>query len=825
MTTEFLKIHDTARLTPASLLKKEKAFSATAGTVCFFAACLLLVVGLCRFSSYILKNHRSVVTRDDLVKTYVDVQPYEKKTPPVYAALRETPPIPSLPVAATGRTPASVTQKAAVNPSPLPAVHKDIRPVSVTAADSRPVIRTVAIQNAANPEVKNVTASVSAPVYRLETPQNTLSAPTASDGAVSLDDLVVSGVKAFDDMASVQEEDSEDGDAFAFDEDLSASFARTAVTETAARKPAAEPVQASRPTVFKEKAAGQAVQTVWLDPAALRRAIMQEEQSRRTVTTGLTDENRIENFSLLNMGGTQQFAHAEPDVVSDVIEKEAETMKKTPERSETKAETAKNGEKEDGEGVLASAGRKEDRRVRETVRSKLSRTQRKTAESLVETESLWKVATVNGKPHNKMAVRTPETADEKIVAIKNLAREESEGDKNQPEYIEVRSDSFSGAPTKPVIYKNGRPVLGAPASTKTAAKQSGEQEKRTNLNWMDRQQAAVWTSMVQSDAPSVWGMSLSSGTKSPNPETAKAFKVADVSPAPEETVKSAESQAKDDVITSAQVRVVGETQKPEAKKSPLLLPLGTQTPTVAAAPVPPVGISPVQPQAVAAIPQAAQPAAVNPIPVFTNPQESAQTQTPDQAAVDDGIVGKIKSLFSSSDVSPELPSLGASSSSSLPDLNKKNASRKKASADKKRKKSARSSAEDDFAKMESNAKKGEGDPLPSEIRLTFKPGNAEISAQSVKWVKGFGNRAKKDIQRGIEIRMSHHTPELQEKRFALIRSILLGTGMEPTQLFPVMTDRTPHTIVLRAFDIPEEGYEEYTSAGDGVEERIYFRQW
>ena len=127
--------------------------------------------------------------------------------------------------------------------------------------------------------------------------------------------------------------------------------------------------------------------------------------------------------------------------------------------------------------------------------------------------------------------------------------------------------------------------------------------------------------------------------------------------------------------------------------------------------------------------------------------------------------------------------------------------------------------------MERNAKRNTENELPAELRLTFKPGNAELTSTSVKWVKAFGNRAKKDIQRGIEVRMSNQIRDIQEKRFAIIRSILLGTGMEPTQLFPVMTNRTPHTIVLRAFDIPEEGYEEYTSSGNGVEERIYFRQW
>ena len=111
------------------------------------------------------------------------------------------------------------------------------------------------------------------------------------------------------------------------------------------------------------------------------------------------------------------------------------------------------------------------------------------------------------------------------------------------------------------------------------------------------------------------------------------------------------------------------------------------------------------------------------------------------------------------------------------------------------------------------------------MRLTCRPDSSEMSAQAVKWVKAVGQRAKKDIQNAVEVRMSNTNPALQEKRFALIRSTLVGAGMEDVQILPVMTDRTPHTIVLRMIVLPEEGYTEYTSDNGGIKERLYYRKW
>lgn len=799
MTTEPQTLLHTADL-PASLSpgeEKEKTFSATAGTLAFFTVSLLLVAGLCRFSFYVLKNHRSAVARDDLVKTYVDVQPYGNRPKNAdYIALnslnRSAPAVffDDRTNKAVKKTENAASSKKA--PSPVYAS------LSAKPAVSKPPLRAVPAERLAPVALPvSVSAVMSSPV------------PAVANEGIALDELIVSGIKILEDAETQVADIMETEDAFAYDEAKAAAFItpkdpKSAVPPTP--PDVAVPDKAPFTPAVRKK---NTEKTVWLDVAALRNALKEkEEKSKRTTLAAVENEKRKkENNALLNMGGTKQTASLKTDVASDVGA-ETEAVNKSQTVAVVKDAPFP------GTETLKAVGRKENPKVKEAVRSKVALTQKKANSSFSEAHNLWKVAVANGKPKNKLAVKTPDTEEEKIVAIKNLAREESNGERAAEEYIEVRNDDKNDGET--VIYRNGRPHK--IFNTENAAEKTSLAEAKAQtpppLSWMDRQQAAVWTSMSQSDVPSVWTMS--SDEKTHAPEAAKAFKVADVStPAANDT-----AQKDPDVVTSAEVRIVGEEKKPEAKKSPLLLPLGSSAPVSTAAPLP----AAVMPVSTASKPAATAPAVSLPALPFPASVESGENS---EKTADDSIVGKIKSLFGTSGEAPSLPSLGTGTASAMPDLNKKKETpkKKKNTTQKQSERTSSSVREDAFSRMESNAKRNGENDLPSELRLTFKPGNAELTSSSVKWVKAFGNRAKKDIQRGIEVRMSNQIREIQEKRFAIIRSILLGAGMQPTQLFPVMSNRTPHTIVLRAFDIPEEGYEEYTSAGDGVEERIYYKQW
>ena len=62
--------------------ENRKKLPLTAGTAIFVFACFLLVAGLCKFSFYVLKNHRSAVSRDEFIQAYVDVQPFSAEKKP-----------------------------------------------------------------------------------------------------------------------------------------------------------------------------------------------------------------------------------------------------------------------------------------------------------------------------------------------------------------------------------------------------------------------------------------------------------------------------------------------------------------------------------------------------------------------------------------------------------------------------------------------------------------------------------------------------------------------------------------------------------------------
>lgn len=769
---------------------KKKALSLTAGTVAFFTACLFLIAGLCRFSFYVLKNHRNAVDKSAFVKTYIDVQPYNGYKNADYIALdsfKNGAPA----VFFENKRPESLksaNQKQNHKP-PLP-VYASVSPAP---AEHEPTLRAIPAKRLA--PVVHAPISVAAVSLKKE---------NIRDNAVSLDDLIISGTKILDDGDEKIAEAAEIEDAFAFDAAKAEIFEPKEEKKILPELPAdvASPDKPPFTPVIRKKSPAK---TVWIDVAALRRSLKEQENSALKILAAAEKKKAVkkENDALLNMGGAKQLASLKNEISSDTGLNASDKSQKTPENKTTEAENTP---------PLKAVGKKEDENVKKAVRSKVAQAQKKANDSFVQTESLWKIAVANGTPKNKLAVKKPETENEKIIAIKNLAREEADNEKPSKEYIEVKN-SFE-EPTETVIYRNGKPHKIFNADGKKEQKTADNSD--SSLNWLDRQQAAVWTSMAQSDTPSVW--TLSSNDTPHNPETAKAFKVADVSePAPQKTSETEKDNEKDNVLTSAEVRVVGEEKKPEAKKSPLLLPLGSSEPVSTSAPLP------------AAVMPSSSPGKTNQSspsqPVIHALPAPAPFADEAQNEQDDSIVGKIKALFSSSDTAPALPDLGGGSSEPLPDLNKKPKTSTKTASKKSKKASSASVREDAFAKMERNAKRNDEDEFPSELRLTFKPGNAELTSTSVKWVKAFGNRAKKDIQRGIEVRMSNQIRDIQEKRFAIIRSILLGTGMEPTQLFPVMTNRTPHTIVLRAFDIPEEGYEEYTSSGNGVEERIYFKQW
>lgn len=723
---------------------REKRFPLSAGTALFLAFNFMLILGFCKFSFYVLKNHRDAVDRVALVGTYVDVQPA--------GALKERSPY--IKTASGGSVaPApfftDFSGKRDESESPRP----DLRNVVPVAAVVRPPVLRA-------PKTKVDSLPVSE-----RTPRFSERSLIGNDDGVSLDNLMASGLdlldKSGESVAASEILLDDPAPAIAVRENGGEANKTTTAAESIASEiqiadaaPAVEkapPIAVKKET--KKKVSAPKEGTRWIDIAALRR-----ELADRNNDDSVKQKNEIarQNAAMLDMNDAHQTADADARSASDVV---------VPAENKPSAAVAP---------PVANAAEKK------------APPPAKSTHLAGNAQSLWKVAKVRGKSN------TPETKAAEPTRQPSVPEKDSAGDGVLTPMDNPASDNGGAS----VIYRNGKakPV-------ETAA-------QKKSLNWLDRQEAAVWTSMSQSDAPSVW----SASAESVPADRARAFRIADEQPAPvaTQTLPTGDAGNKNDVVNSAPVRTVGEAEKPESKTNPLLLPLGGSKPQTTETPALTTTATPVTAPA-ATIPTnpAGLSAALSNSPA-TNPA------SPNAAATDDGLVNKIFSFFGKPEVDA-LPSIGSGAPV------EKSEEKKPVDNVKKPKATVQTAGQKPAA-----AVKRENEnrfSVPSELRLTFRPDSSEMSAQTVKWIKAFGLRVKNDIQNAVEIRMSNTNPTLQEKRFAIIYSTLTGVGVEDVQIIPVMTDRTPHTIVLRMIVLPEEGYTEYTSDNGGIKERLYYKQW
>lgn len=763
-----------------------KKYPISAGTAAFLIFSFLLILGFCRFSFYVLKNHRSAIDRDTLVKTYVDVQPYSgaRKEKSAYIVLRnqdkaapapffvnDTPaagPREITPQKRDSTAPQPVLAKAQTKPAALPPMAKTVK--------RPPVIRTAAV----------------APAVAI--PEKEIKTEDKKQEGVSLDNLMNSGLTLLteSDEAVIASEFLLQEDDLKPAEKEKETLKLKDASETVATKPAAEHEQAKPKTPVKKQAAKKktAPETRWVDIAQLRRQLseLKEKEEIRRKNAALLEMNNARQTASLNTKTATDAADGQTSAGAAAVSTTAD-IRNTPDSSAKPQDlTAAAGKTKTAEETVQTAVVQDVPFAGTAEPPQQTTGVKQTAAAFLagDSPSLWKIAKARGKPKNTLA-----------------AKEEEE----TPEAMEKPAENIVAAAAEPkqerptVIYKNG----------KVSAVVSNQPQK--SLNWLDRQEAAVWTSMSQSDTPSVWSAAADAQTAAT--DRAKAFRVADEQPAPSgNTAESSSQNTESNIINSLPVRIVGEEQKPEAKVNPLLLPLGAPTPVSAGGPAAAV------PAAAPVIPTGLPPK-VNPggLSEALLPAAQANTEKAKQNEEESGLVDKLFSFFGKTDTGTSLPSVGSGTAPAVQPEKEKDKSAANGAKSKTAVKKSSQSAE------QQQTKQSERQIVPTELRLTFKPDSSEMSAQSVKWIKAFGQRAKKDIQNAVEVRMSNIDPDLQEKRFALIRSTLTGVGMEDVQIIPVITDRTPHTIVLRMIVLPEEGYTEYTSENGGIQERLYYRKW
>lgn len=751
-----------------------KKYGFSGGTVFFLFFNLVLIIGFCKVSFYVLKNHRSAVDRDSLIKTYVDVQPYHsnKKVASGYIPLNSFNKEAPAPFFVKDASVSESADNRNLNPEkgniPLPILQKteERREVELAVTMKRPpVIRLKAEKNIEN-QAKTESVSV-------------ISENSGTDlEAIPIEGLMKTGISLLEESDAAlasselllqEEEVLALNDTVLQQEEVAPPVVVEKKTVSVPEEKPSSLKQASLKTEKKKDDNG----THWVDVAELRRQL----------SLSVKENIERQNSALLEMNGAKQVASLDVKTDSDIAENKDGDKKESAPSLSASEKSADSSVEEKQVAVVQDipfAGTSDAEKSLKKQKEAISIKNRSNIAG--DASSLWKVAKSKGKPRNSLAVKNEEAESE----IKTALVSEAEVKDSSKEQISKELPK-TGRPD--VIYRNGRAV------------EIVSNKEKKSLNWLDRQEAAVWTSMSQSDAPSVW----SSVAESEDPDRAKAFRVAD-----EQSVPVAKEQEKN-VINSAPVRVVGEEVKPEAKENPLLLPLGAQ------------GANKTEKESVPQAPKNVEPVSSAPLsdagknngfslnfPSTTQVKENSQGSN-------EGLMSKLFSFFGKEGASDELPNLGSGTPL-------------KTETDKNEEQKPKNQVVNEIKKNEKILKAAELSNenkriIPSELRLTFKPNSTEMSSQSIKWIKAFGQRAKKDIQNAVEVRMSNTDPALQQKRFLMIRNTLLGAGMNDVQILPVMTDRTPHTIVLRTIVLPEEGYTEYTTESNGVKERLYYKQW
>ena len=92
----------------------------------------------------------------------------------------------------------------------------------------------------------------------------------------------------------------------------------------------------------------------------------------------------------------------------------------------------------------------------------------------------------------------------------------------------------------------------------------------------------------------------------------------------------------------------------------------------------------------------------------------------------------------------------------------------------------------------------ESDILPTELKLSFQPDRAEISGQTLEWLRAFSDNVVNNEDVIIEIRIDRSAPyELQQKRLKLLYRILANNGVEYNKVNIIFTDREPNSFIIR----------------------------
>lgn len=93
--------------------------------------------------------------------------------------------------------------------------------------------------------------------------------------------------------------------------------------------------------------------------------------------------------------------------------------------------------------------------------------------------------------------------------------------------------------------------------------------------------------------------------------------------------------------------------------------------------------------------------------------------------------------------------------------------------------------------------------IPSELKLSFQPDRAEISGQTLRWLKAFSEKAK-ERHYYLQIRLDATASiELQRKRLNLLYTIFANNGVDFKKVDTVFSLTEPNTFIIRTIKIQE----------------------
>ena len=95
--------------------------------------------------------------------------------------------------------------------------------------------------------------------------------------------------------------------------------------------------------------------------------------------------------------------------------------------------------------------------------------------------------------------------------------------------------------------------------------------------------------------------------------------------------------------------------------------------------------------------------------------------------------------------------------------------------------------------------------LPAEMKLSFQPGRAQISGQTLRWIQAFALKATEEPDVILEIRIDKNSSyALQQRRLELLHTILGSKGIDDNKVSTVFTSREPNSFIIRTLRIGDD---------------------